>query len=101
MPFVKVATLANVPPGAVFEALHGEDSYAICNRNGEIHALNGICPHAGGPLGQGALEGDMLVCPWHAWNYDCRTGVSDADEDVKVETYAVKIDGDAILVDLP
>ena len=101
MPLVKVASLADVPPGKVFEALVGEDSYAICNRRGEIHALNGICPHAGGPLGQGELDGENIVCPWHAWSYDCATGVNSDDDQVKVETYPVKIDGDAIYIELP
>ena len=54
------------------EALVGDGTYAVCNAGGEIHALDGICPHAGGPLGQGALHGTTLVCPWHAWEFDCR-----------------------------
>ncbi|MEO8025418.1 MAG: Rieske 2Fe-2S domain-containing protein [Bryobacteraceae bacterium] len=101
MAFVKVASLSKLPPGSVTEFVLGEDSYAICNAHGEIAALNGICPHAGGPLGQGALNGDNLVCPWHAWEYNCHTGVNDYDDTVIVETYQVKIEGDDILADLP
>jgi nitrite reductase/ring-hydroxylating ferredoxin subunit len=101
MPLVKVASLADVPPGKVFEAIAGDNSYALCNRNGEILALDGICPHAGGPLGQGVLDGDFLECPWHAWRYDCRTGVNPDDDQVSVQTYPVKIEDGAIFLELP
>src|SRR5579872_4242957 len=101
MALVKVATVSDLPPGSVMEALVGENSYAVCNVGGQLHALDGICPHAGGPLGEGALHGNTLVCPWHAWEYDCRTGVNDFDEDVKVATFPVKTQGDDILIELP
>ena len=86
------------------EALVGDGTYAICNAGGEIYALDGICPHSGGPLGQGALHGTTLVCPWHAWEFDCRTRIkeSEANEmDDLVAKFPVRIDGDDILVDVP
>lgn len=98
---MKVGTLSTVPPGTVTEVVVGEDSYAVCNVAGEVCVLNGICPHSGGPLGQGALNGDNVVCPWHAWEYNCHTGVNDYDDTVKVETYAIRTEGDDILADLP
>jgi nitrite reductase/ring-hydroxylating ferredoxin subunit len=101
MPLVKVGSLSRLPPGSVMEARVNGDVYAICNVAGELHALDGICPHACGPLGQGALHGHTLVCPWHAWEYDCRTGVNDFDEDVRVATFPVKLDGDDILIEIP
>ena len=76
MPRVKVASLSKLPPGSAIPVHIGEETYAVCNATGEIHVLEGICPHAGGPLGEGALHGTNLVCPWHAWEYDCRTGVN-------------------------
>jgi nitrite reductase (NADH) small subunit len=79
----------------------GEETVAVCNSGGEIHALTGICPHAGGPLGHGALHGTTLVCPWHAWEYDCVTGRSDLDESLHLTKFAVKVDGGDILVEIP
>lgn len=101
MPFVTVGSLAALPPGSVMEALVGEGTYAICNSRGELHAMDGICPHAGGPLGQGALHGTTLVCPWHAWEYDCRSGANEMDDGLRLAKFAIKIQGDDILIDVP
>src|SRR5438045_3069400 len=101
MALVKVGLLSLLPRGAVMEASIGEDRYAICNLEGQIHALAGTCPHRGGPLGQGAINGAHLTCPWHAWEFDCRTGVNDYDPAVIVPTYPVQVSGDDILIDIP
>ena len=101
MSFVKVASLAAFPPGSLMEAVVGPDSYAVCNVDGEVHALEGICLHAGGPLGQGALHGDTLVCPWHAWEYNCRTGVCLLSEDLQLAKFPVKIEGGDVFIDVP
>ena len=99
MPFVKVGSVSKLPPGSVMEAMVGDGTYAICNADGKIHAVDGICPHSGGPLGQGALHGHILVCPWHAWEFDCRdNGMEDG---LTLAKFPVKIDGDAILIDVP
>jgi nitrite reductase (NADH) small subunit len=101
MPFVKIGSLSALPAGSVMEAAVNGDTYAICNIGGDLRAFEGECPHAGGPLGQGSIEGDFLVCPWHAWQYDCRTGVNDYDENTILESFPVKTEGDDILIDIP
>ena len=101
MPLVKAGSLSKLTPGSVMEAQIGDATYAICNAGGEIHAMDGICPHAGGPLGQGALHGTTLVCPWHAWEYDCRSGVNEMDEGLRLATVPVRIEGDDILLEIP
>ena len=99
MAFQKVATLAEVPPGSVTEVMVDGNPVAVCNAGGRVHALGGTCPHQGGPLGQGALNGELVTCPWHAWDFHCATGENNFDPTVRVETYPVKIEGDDILVD--
>ena len=101
MAFVKVGFLKSLPPGSAVQVEIGESAVAVCNVDGTLHAVDGICPHSGGPLGHGALEGPILACPFHGWEFDCRTGMSDISEYVKVATYPVKIENDEILVDLP
>lgn len=101
MPFVKAADAAALPPDSVIEAEINGNSYAICNAGGELRAFDGICPHAGGPLGQGNVVDGNLVCPWHAWEYDCRTGVNTFDDSCQLASFPVKIEGSDILIDVP
>ena len=101
MPFVKVAPAAGIEADSVTEVLVGDTPYAICNVGGKITALNGICPHRGGPLGQGAINGPNVVCPWHAWEWNCATGENDMDPAKKVATCEVKIEGGDIFLNLP
>jgi nitrite reductase/ring-hydroxylating ferredoxin subunit len=46
----------------------------MVRRGGRLHAISNTCSHAGGPLNEGTLEGDIVVCPWHASRFDVRTG---------------------------
>jgi nitrite reductase/ring-hydroxylating ferredoxin subunit len=101
MALTKVSSVSELPPGAVKEIEAGGSTYAVCNIEGTLHCVEGLCPHAGGPLGQGTLNGNHLVCPWHAYEFDCRTGVNDMDEDMQVQTYAVVVQDGDILIDIP
>ena len=101
MGLVNLGPVDEVPVGAVREILDGDSTFAVCNVGGELYVLDGICPHAGGPLGHGALHGSTLVCPYHAWEFDCRTGVCDLDLDVAVATFPVKVESGEILVEVP
>ena len=101
MPLIKVKPLAEFPPGEVMEVEHGETAYAVCNVDGALHCLEGVCPHAGGPLGQGNLNGNYVVCPWHGWEFDCRTGLNDSDEDVKLATFPVVVQDGVVHIDVP
>ena len=77
----------------------GEEQYAICNVDGEVHAYEGICPHAGGPLGQGNMAGGALICPWHGYEFDCKTGENLDNPLMSVRKICVKVEGDDILID--
>ena len=101
MAFVKLAKLSQVPEGTALQVETSDGAVAICNVEGEIYALDGICPHSGGPLGEGALHGRILVCPFHAWGFDCVTGLNDAGDSLRQTTYAVKTENGAIFADLP
>lgn len=101
MPLVNAGPLANVPPGSVIELRRGDDRVAICNVAGTLHAVDGTCPHSGGPLAHGALHGAMLVCPWHAWEFDCTTGEYDRNPDLKLARFDVREAGGEIVVQVP
>jgi nitrite reductase (NADH) small subunit len=101
MAWVKLANIRELPPGSVIEIARGGDLYALCNVGGEIRALSGVCPHQGGPLGEGALNGDLITCPWHMWEFDSATGVCPMNDEVSVPTYPVRTEGGSIMADLP
>jgi nitrite reductase (NADH) small subunit len=46
----------------------------LFKQEGEIFALENVCPHMGGPLGDGEIESCMVTCPWHGWQFDIKTG---------------------------
>lgn len=61
-------------------------------------ATDNACPHRGGPLVEGDLMGDEVVCPWHLWTFNLETGASDRFPEVSVATHEVRLDGDDVLV---
>lgn len=80
--------------------LEGKPLAVFC-KDGELSCLSGICNHAGGPLGEGTLEGDFVVCPWHYWKFHRRTGEGEPGfEEDRVPSYALKEEGGRVLVDL-
>jgi nitrite reductase/ring-hydroxylating ferredoxin subunit len=101
MAFQKVGEARLLPPGSALHVRMGDDAVAVCNVQGTLYAIDGVCPHAGGPLGHGALEGHTLACPFHAWEFDCRTGECTMRASLKQATYAVKVEGGDIYVDVP
>lgn len=101
MAFEKLALLAELPPGSLLEIVRGDDLYALCNVEGQVRALSGVCPHAGGPLGQGTLDGTLITCPFHAWQFESATGACMLDDEMSIETYPVRIENGEIFVDVP
>jgi nitrite reductase (NADH) small subunit len=85
----------------VTEAEAGGKVFCLGNLNGELHALNGICPHRGGPLGQGVVQGESVVCPWHAWSFNLKTGEAEPPVQQRVRVYPVRVQGDDVLLELP
>ena len=99
MAFVRAAKKDDVPPGKIYEFQVGGKAIAIANVSGKLHAINSICAHQGGPLGEGELEGQIVTSPWHAWQYDVTTGKVVQSPRLGVECYPVEIRGDDIFVD--
>ena len=99
--WVRVCGVAEAPPpGKVMEAEVEGVGVCLANLDGELSALDNRCPHRGGPLGQGWIEGDVVVCPWHGWSFHVRTGQAGYPANERVAVFPVKIEGEAVLVDL-
>jgi nitrite reductase/ring-hydroxylating ferredoxin subunit len=97
---VPVAKLADLPPGNCRSVDADGFCVAVCNVGGAIYAVDNTCPHAGGPLGEGQLTGELIKCPWHGWRYDVRTGERPENPDIKVECFQTHVENDVIHVHL-
>ncbi len=79
----------------------GRTSLALVYAEGVFSALSGVCNHAGGPLGEGRLKGEYVVCPWHNWSFHCRKGHGEPGfEADQVPVYETKIEGGHLFVNL-
>ena len=96
--FVTVARLEEVPVGAIRAARAGQEEIALVHCEDGVFATQAHCIHLQGPLAEGHLEGCLLSCPWHGWQYDVRTGENTFDLAIKLETYEVEIEDGEIRV---
>lgn len=85
-------------PGMVTEIIIAGRAIAVANVGGDFRACVNSCPHADGPLGEGSLEGGLLTCPYHGWQFDLETGACPTNPDVTLTTYDVQVVGDAVCV---
>jgi nitrite reductase (NADH) small subunit/3-phenylpropionate/trans-cinnamate dioxygenase ferredoxin subunit len=99
MAFLRAAKKDEVPAGTIREFQVNGRSVALANVAGRFFAIDNTCLHRGGPLGQGVLEGQVVTCPWHGWEYDVTSGQNTMNPAVGVACYAVEVRGDDIFVD--
>ena len=92
--FVRICSQGEIPaPGTVKEFVVNGRALCVANVDGAVCVLDGTCPHEGGPLGEGTIEGGKVMCPWHAISFDVKTGSTDEDPDLKVEVMEAKVEG--------
>jgi nitrite reductase (NADH) small subunit len=96
---VRIAAAADIPPGNAKSFIVGVREVAVFNVNGTFYAIEGTCPHQGGPLAEGWIDGPIVTCPWHAWCFDVRTGRMTLGDFCEVDRFAVRVDGTDLLVD--
>ena len=98
---LRVASLDEFRTGTMIEVEHGEQIIAVCRvSDTEILALDGVCPHAGAPLAQGNLCGDTVICPGHAWEFDCRSGENTWNSRQKLATFPVRVEAETVYVEV-
>lgn len=99
--FVRICQKPDLPRvGEAREIATKEKMLCVANSGGEISVMDNVCPHRGGPLGQGMIEEGKLICPWHAWTFDVKTGEAVHTPFARVKIYEVRIEGDDVLVKL-
>lgn len=99
--FVKVATLAEIQENeGKLVSVNGTE-LALFRNGANIYAVRNICPHKGGPLGEGEIQGTVITCPWHGWEFDLAdAGKCTMNDIIEAKMYPVKQEGDAILVEV-
>ena len=99
--FTKLTIQSDLPPAdEAKEFPCGAKTICVANVNGAYSAMDNVCLHRGGPLGQGMIEGGKVVCPWHGWAYDPKTGIPDQNPNVKVAVYPLKIENGDVLIEI-
>jgi nitrite reductase (NADH) small subunit len=97
---IRVATKLDLPEsGKVKEVFANEKFLCMANIDGEIYVMDNVCPHWGGPLGRGRVEHGKIVCPWHGWTFDPKTGETPRKANTRVATYRVIIEGEDVFVE--
>ncbi len=102
MTLLRVGEIDDVMPGTGRVIKAGEQTLALFNLGGTFYAIDNRCTHVGGPLGEGAVEGKVVTCPWHGSRFDITTGeVVGPPAKRSVASYPVRVEGREILVELP
>jgi NAD(P)H-dependent nitrite reductase small subunit len=96
--FVTVARVGEIAPGSAKAVVIGGREIALFNVDGTFYALDNTCPHQGGPLAEGWIEGIHVTCPWHAWTFKLTDGRMTLGEYASVDVFDVRVEGDRVMV---
>lgn len=95
--FVRIGSAEELPAaGQAKEFPCGTKTLCVANVEGSYMAVDNVCPHRGGPLGQGIVEGNKIVCPWHGWEFELASGNNPFTPNLSVAGYELKIEGDSV-----
>jgi nitrite reductase (NADH) small subunit len=99
--FIKLASQSELPSENQAKEFPCSDKMiCVANVNGVITAMENVCLHRGGPLGQGMIEGGKVVCPWHGWQWDPQTGEATHNANAKVAVYPIRIENGEVMIEV-
>ena len=99
MSFVEVASLKNIPSGKSLLVEVNGKAIALHHVNGKVYATEELCPHRAGPLSEGDLVGEEIVCPWHGARFRVTDGsIVKGPATRPIACFATKIEGDKVLI---
>ena len=97
---IKVTAVSEIPDHQSKIVEVQGSQVAIFNLGSQFCAIENLCPHRGGPVGEGDLDGNIVTCPWHGWQFDVTTGVSPVNPAAKVKTFPCKVAGNDICIEV-
>ncbi len=98
--WIKIARLSEIQEGFGKYIELGEVQIALFLVAGQIYATDNLCPHQTGPLSAGDINGTLVTCPWHGWEFDISTGQCTHIPNTKVKIFETKIEGDNVHIKL-
>ena len=96
----EIATADSLPPGQCRTVEVRGLRLALCNVDGQFFATDDHCPHRGGPMGAGHLEGCLLHCPLHGWAFDVRTGACQSNPAKSIRSFPTTVQDGRVWVNL-
>lgn len=100
MPWHTIEPASRIRLGQVLAFTLAGRLLAIGRTEAGYFALDGVCPHAGGSLGEGEIAGACVICPVHGYAYDVRSGEG-SDDGARVRVHRVELSGDVLKIELP
>jgi len=87
VPLLRLCSTSELPPdGEAMEMVLNGRVICVAKAGGKVSAMDNVCLHRGGPLGQGVVEADKIICPWHGWTFDRQTGAASHDTATRVRS---------------
>ena len=93
---IKMARLSELPPGTMIEKQILARKVAVVNDDGHVYGIQSECAHMRASLAKGRVDDGVVICPWHGWRYDLRSGECLTDPQFSLRKYEVEIVGDDI-----
>ena len=98
---IDLCNAADIAPGNARRVEAGDLTLAVFNVDGRFYAIDDTCPHRGGPLSEGELEGEVVTCPWHRSTFNVTTGaVLSGPARDGVSHYAIRDSGGELSVEV-
>ena len=99
--FTKLTTRSELPAADTAKEFPcGGKAICVANVSGTYSAMDNVCLHRGGPLGEGMIENGKVVCPWHGWAWDPKTGEAADNANAKLAVYPLKIENGDVLIEI-
>ena len=99
--FIDVMAIEELPVGRIRAVDAGGRRIALYHTTSGFFASDNSCPHRGGPLHEGDLIGDEIICPWHLWGFDIASGVCTGNPAVTIAVHEVRVENGRVLLRVP
>jgi nitrite reductase (NADH) small subunit/3-phenylpropionate/trans-cinnamate dioxygenase ferredoxin subunit len=96
--YIPVAKAASIAPGSAATVVIAGREIAVFNVGGTFYAIDNTCPHQGGPLAEGWLDGTTVTCPWHAWCFRLEDGRMTLGTFASVDAFDVRVENGSVCV---